>query len=40
MIWVCIEFAGHYVPQLSELILDNNHNSSNEDYINFKGIMV
>ncbi|WJX45057.1 Serine carboxypeptidase-like 34 [Trifolium repens] len=33
-------YAGHYVPQLSELILDNNHNSSNEDYINFKGIMI
>ncbi|CAJ2679661.1 unnamed protein product [Trifolium pratense] len=33
-------YAGHYVPQLSELILDNNHNSSEEDYINFKGIMI
>ncbi|KAJ1422103.1 Serine carboxypeptidase, serine active site [Sesbania bispinosa] len=33
-------YAGHYVPQLSELIFDNNHNPSKEDYINFKGIMI
>ncbi|CAL5212497.1 unnamed protein product [Lathyrus oleraceus] len=35
-------YAGHYVPQLSELILDNNNNqnSSDEDHINFKGIMI
>ncbi|XP_061362709.1 serine carboxypeptidase-like 34 [Gastrolobium bilobum] len=33
-------YAGHYVPQLSELIFDNNHNPAKEDYINFKGFMI
>ncbi|TKY67756.1 Serine carboxypeptidase 34 [Spatholobus suberectus] len=33
-------YAGHYVPQLSELIFDNNRNPSNKDYINFKGFMI
>ncbi|PSR90978.1 Serine carboxypeptidase-like [Actinidia chinensis var. chinensis] len=33
-------FLGHYVPQLAELIFDNNKNISKDDYINFKGIMV
>ncbi|XP_030526771.2 serine carboxypeptidase-like 34 isoform X1 [Rhodamnia argentea] len=33
-------YAGHYVPQLSELILDNNKKVSNEDYINLKGLMI
>ncbi|KAI4328624.1 hypothetical protein L6164_020960 [Bauhinia variegata] len=33
-------YAGHYVPQLSELILDNNHNPAKKDYINFKGLMI
>ncbi|XP_019451019.1 PREDICTED: serine carboxypeptidase-like 34 isoform X1 [Lupinus angustifolius] len=33
-------YAGHYVPQLSELILDNNHNPTKEDYINFKGFLI
>ncbi|KAK3408687.1 hypothetical protein EUGRSUZ_J00874 [Eucalyptus grandis] len=33
-------YAGHYVPQLSELILDNNKKLSKEDYINLKGLMI
>lgn len=33
-------YAGHYVPQLSELIFDNNHNPAKEDYINFKGFLI
>ncbi|XP_052205687.1 serine carboxypeptidase-like 34 [Diospyros lotus] len=33
-------YAGHYVPQLSELIFDNNKNASQADYINFKGFMI
>ncbi|KAL7002424.1 Serine carboxypeptidase-like 34, variant 2 [Sarracenia purpurea var. burkii] len=33
-------YAGHYVPQLAELIFDNNKNASNHEYINFKGFMV
>ncbi|KAF7836731.1 serine carboxypeptidase-like 34 [Senna tora] len=33
-------YAGHYVPQLSELIFERNHNSTSEDYINFKGFMI
>nr|GMD47787.1 serine carboxypeptidase-like 34 [Ipomoea batatas] len=32
--------AGHYVPQLSELIFDNNKLVPKEDYINFKGFMI
>ncbi|KAL1362281.1 hypothetical protein HN51_010546 [Arachis hypogaea] len=33
-------YAGHYVPQLSELIFDNNRDPSKEDYIKFKGFMI
>ncbi|XP_076890563.1 serine carboxypeptidase-like 34 [Bidens hawaiensis] len=33
-------YAGHYVPQLAELIYDNNKNISEQDRINFKGIMI
>lgn len=33
-------YAGHYVPQLSELIFDNNRNPAKKDYINFKGFMI
>ncbi|KAJ7954553.1 Carboxypeptidase [Quillaja saponaria] len=33
-------YAGHYVPQLSELIFDNNHNATKEDHINFKGFLI
>ncbi|KAH0990759.1 hypothetical protein GBA52_002242 [Prunus armeniaca] len=33
-------FTGHYVPQLSELIVDRNQNLSKENYINLKGFMV
>lgn len=33
-------YAGHYVPQLAELIFDNNKNVSERDYINFKGFMI
>jgi len=46
MIWTFLHFilkfdiSGHYVPQLSELIFDNNLNHAEKDYINFKGFMV
>ncbi|KAH1141261.1 hypothetical protein GYH30_032494 [Glycine max] len=33
-------YAGHYVPQLSELIFDNNRNPAEKDYINFKGFLI
>ncbi|XP_042511650.1 serine carboxypeptidase-like 34 [Macadamia integrifolia] len=33
-------YAGHYVPQLSEVIFDSNKNVSKEDYINLKGFMI
>lgn len=33
-------YAGHYVPQLSELIYDNNKMVPKKSYINFKGLMV
>ncbi|KAK7312208.1 hypothetical protein VNO77_35907 [Canavalia gladiata] len=33
-------YAGHYVPQLSELIFDHNHNATKKDHINFKGLMI
>ncbi|XP_027909821.1 serine carboxypeptidase-like 34 isoform X3 [Vigna unguiculata] len=33
-------YAGHYVPQLSELIFDHNRNRAKKDYINFKGFMI
>ena len=31
---------GHYVPQLSNVILEENKKASEENYINFKGILV
>ncbi|XP_011624635.1 serine carboxypeptidase-like 35 [Amborella trichopoda] len=33
-------YAGHYVPQLAELIYDGNKHSGKESYINLKGIMI
>ncbi|KAD2804517.1 hypothetical protein E3N88_37894 [Mikania micrantha] len=33
-------YAGHYVPQLAELIYDKNKIIADEDRINFKGIMI
>ncbi|KAF6160836.1 hypothetical protein GIB67_036037 [Kingdonia uniflora] len=33
-------YAGHYVPQLSELIYERNKASSKDSYINFKGFMI
>ncbi|KAG5531639.1 hypothetical protein RHGRI_026307 [Rhododendron griersonianum] len=32
--------TGHYVPQLAELIFDNNKIVSKDDFINFKGFMI
>ncbi|EYU39414.1 hypothetical protein ABFS82_12G056400 [Erythranthe guttata] len=33
-------YAGHYVPQLAELVIDKNKNALEDDYINLKGIMI
>ncbi|XP_012460076.1 serine carboxypeptidase-like 34 [Gossypium raimondii] len=33
-------YAGHYVPQLAELIFDSNKIVPKSDYINFKGFMI
>ncbi|KAF3322308.1 serine carboxypeptidase-like 35 [Carex littledalei] len=33
-------YAGHYVPQLAELIYERNKGSTKETYINFKGFMI
>ncbi|OAY37456.1 serine carboxypeptidase-like 34 isoform X3 [Manihot esculenta] len=33
-------YAGHYVPQLAEVIYDSNKKVSGKDYINFKGFMI
>lgn len=33
-------YAGHYVPQLAELIHKRNQNSSKDMFINLKGFMV
>ncbi|CAK9162779.1 unnamed protein product, partial [Ilex paraguariensis] len=33
-------YAGHYVPQLAELIFDKNKNVTQDDYINLKGFMI
>ncbi|XP_043715570.1 serine carboxypeptidase-like 34 isoform X1 [Telopea speciosissima] len=33
-------YAGHYVPELAEVIFDSNKNVSKEEYINFKGFMI
>ncbi|URE40159.1 Serine carboxypeptidase [Musa troglodytarum] len=34
------KITGHYVPQLSEKIFDENKRASKETYINFKGFMI
>ncbi|KAL5543219.1 hypothetical protein UlMin_010929 [Ulmus minor] len=33
-------YAGHYVPQLAEVIFDENKKSTIENYINFKGFII
>ncbi|KFK27639.1 hypothetical protein AALP_AA8G409500 [Arabis alpina] len=33
-------YAGHYVPQLSEVIYNENKIASKNDFINFKGLMI
>ncbi|XP_073101769.1 serine carboxypeptidase-like 34 [Elaeis guineensis] len=33
-------YAGHYVPQLAEKIIDENKKASEDDYINLKGFMI
>ncbi|KAL0420388.1 UNVERIFIED_CONTAM: Serine carboxypeptidase-like 34 [Sesamum latifolium] len=33
-------YAGHYVPQLAEVVVDKNKHASDDDYINLRGIMV
>nr|XP_010933286.1 serine carboxypeptidase-like 35 [Elaeis guineensis] len=33
-------YAGHYVPQLAELIFEGNEGASKVYYINFKGLMI
>ncbi|KAJ6919014.1 serine carboxypeptidase-like 34 [Populus alba x Populus x berolinensis] len=33
-------YAGHYVPQLAEVIYDGNKKLSKKDYINFKGFII
>ncbi|XP_077247118.1 serine carboxypeptidase-like 35 [Tasmannia lanceolata] len=33
-------YAGHYVPQLAELIYDRNKQATKDSYINFKGFMI
>lgn len=33
-------YAGHYVPQLSEVIFDKNMYVTKKEYINFKGFMI
>ncbi|KAL8105660.1 hypothetical protein AgCh_029457 [Apium graveolens] len=33
-------YAGHYVPQLSEIIYDKNMYVQKKEYINFKGFMI
>ncbi|XP_022982627.1 serine carboxypeptidase-like 35 [Cucurbita maxima] len=33
-------YAGHYVPQLAELIHERNKNSSKDTFINLKGFMI
>ncbi|CAL9048909.1 unnamed protein product [Musa banksii] len=33
-------YAGHYVPQLAELLYDRNKDTKNYPYINFKGFIV
>ncbi|XWS63300.1 hypothetical protein CRYUN_Cryun06bG0083500 [Craigia yunnanensis] len=33
-------YAGHYVPQLADVIFDSNKHVSKSDYINLKGFMI
>eukprot|EP00258_Populus_trichocarpa_P040174 XP_024456193.1 serine carboxypeptidase-like 34 [Populus trichocarpa] len=33
-------YAGHFVPQLAEVIFDENKNSTEDTYINLKGFMI
>ncbi|EMS58878.1 Serine carboxypeptidase-like 34 [Triticum urartu] len=33
-------YAGHYVPQLANVIVEENKKASKENYINFKGILI
>ncbi|KAI4328641.1 hypothetical protein L6164_020977 [Bauhinia variegata] len=33
-------YAGHYVPQLAELIYDSNRKTKKDSYINLKGFMI
>ncbi|OEL23121.1 Serine carboxypeptidase-like 34 [Dichanthelium oligosanthes] len=33
-------YAGHYVPQLAKIIVEENKMASKENYINFKGILI
>ncbi|KAL1550570.1 Serine carboxypeptidase-like 34, variant 2 [Salvia divinorum] len=33
-------YAGHYVPQLAELIIEKNKKASEDDHINLKGILI
>ncbi|KAK8993367.1 hypothetical protein V6N11_033468 [Hibiscus sabdariffa] len=33
-------YAGHFVPQLAEVIFDNNKYVTRSDYINLKGVMI
>ncbi|OAY78782.1 serine carboxypeptidase-like 34 [Ananas comosus] len=33
-------YGGHYVPELSEMIFDENKSGPKENYINFKGFMI
>ncbi|PIN25107.1 Serine carboxypeptidases (lysosomal cathepsin A) [Handroanthus impetiginosus] len=33
-------YAGHYVPQLAELIVDKNKHAPHDEYINLKGILI
>ncbi|KAM3403102.1 hypothetical protein ACQJBY_006701 [Aegilops geniculata] len=33
-------YAGHYIPQLANVIVEENKKASKENYINFKGILI
>lgn len=33
-------YAGHYVPQLADVIVEGNKKASEENHINFKGILI
>ena len=36
----CPHFAGHFIPQLAELIFDRNKDRSKYPFINLKGFIV